>query len=75
MSQLLAYRPFVTPLPVWDYWYLLIIPLSLGISIVYKAIRLDAMKKVPLAALGITLWILGGMTAAAIALALLVRVL
>ena len=23
----LAYRPFLDPLPVWDYWFLLILPL------------------------------------------------
>ena len=26
-----AFEPFRQPLPVWDYWYLLLIPLCIGI--------------------------------------------
>jgi len=36
----LAYIPFVTPMQsVYMWWYLLLIPLSFGISVVWKAIR------------------------------------
>jgi hypothetical protein len=70
-----SYRPFVTPLPVWDYWIWLLIPLCLGVSIVYKAIRIENLREVPKQALYITLWILGGMFAAAVALAVIVRFL
>ena len=34
-SAPLAYTPFVNPLPVWDYWYLLIFPLAAAVSVVY----------------------------------------
>jgi len=42
-----GYRPFIWPAPVWNYWYLLLPPLCLGIAIVYKSIRCDQMKRVP----------------------------
>ena len=71
----MGYRPFITPLPVWDYWIWLLIPLCLGVSIVYKAIRLESVRDVPKQAAIITLWILGGMAAAAVVLAIIVRVL
>jgi len=71
----MSYRPFITPLPVWDYWIWLLIPLCLGVSIVYKAIRIEVLRDVPKQALMITLWILGGMAAAAVALAVIVRFL
>ena len=70
-----GYRPFLSPLPVWDYWIWLLIPLCLGVSIVYKAIRIERMNDVPKQAAIITLWILGGMTAAAVVLAIIVRLL
>jgi hypothetical protein len=69
-----SYRPFITPLPVWDYWIWLLIPLCLGVSIVYKAIRVEHIRDVPRQALIITLWILGGMAAAAVVLAIVVQI-
>ena len=70
-----SYRPFLSPLPVYDYWIWLLIPLCLGVSIVYKAIRCQTVREVPKEAALITLWILGGMAAAAAVLALIVKVL
>jgi hypothetical protein len=70
-----GYRPFVTPLPVWNYWIWLLIPLCLGVSIVYKAIRIERIADIPKQALIITGWIIGGMAAAAVALAIIVRFL
>jgi len=41
---LLAYIPFLDPLDVFhDWWFLLVIPLSLGISITYKAMRMASL--------------------------------
>lgn len=41
---LLAYIPFLDPLDVFhDWWFLLVIPLSLGISIIYKAMRMASL--------------------------------
>jgi len=73
MSWLLAYRPFLEPLPVWNYWYLLVIPLCAAVAVVYKSMKCKTMSRVPLEAAAILLWILGGFGAAAIALMLLVN--
>jgi hypothetical protein len=73
-SFLLAYTPFVTPLPIWDYWPWLLIPLCVGVSVVYKSIKCRSMRTVPREALVILVWILIGMAAAAGALAGMVKV-
>ena len=69
----MAYIPFWNPLPVWDYWYLLLVPLSLGISIVYKSVKCHRMRQVPREAAVIFVTILIGMTLAAAALMGLTR--
>jgi hypothetical protein len=33
------YRPFIDPLEVHTWWWWLLIPMSLGIAVVYKAVR------------------------------------
>ena len=70
-----SFRPFWQPLPVWDYWYLLLLPLCAGVSIVYKAIKCRDMKQVPREAAVIFVMIILGMVLAAVALLLLVRVM
>jgi hypothetical protein len=78
MPQLLAYaytRPFLQPMPVWDYWYLLLLPLCIGVSIVYKAIKCRSMAYVPAEAATITMWILVCFAAAAAALVGLVKLM
>jgi hypothetical protein len=62
-------HPFIQPLPIWDYWYLLLLPLCAGISIVYKSIRCRSMRSVPREAAVIFVTILGGMILAALLLA------
>ena len=69
----LAFRPFLQPLPVWDYWPWLLLPLTFAISVVYKSVRAESMRQVPLDAIRLTLWIVTAMAAAAAALMLLVR--
>ncbi len=71
---LIAYVPFMQPLPAWDYWYLLAIPLCAAVSIVYKSIRCRSMRAVPREAAKAAGWILVGLVAAAVVLAVLVRV-
>ena len=70
---LLAYRPFLDPLPVWDYWYVLILPLCVAVSVVYKAMKCRSISQIPLEASQIVLWILGGFSAAAVGLMVLVK--
>ncbi len=75
---LLAFRPFLDPLPLWDLprWLLtpvLLLPLTLGVAIVYKSIKCSTMKKVPRESAELTGWILLFMIVAAVALTVLVR--
>lgn len=37
---LLAYRPFLDPLPIHELWWALLLPLAFFISFAYKAVRL-----------------------------------
>jgi len=64
MMHVLAYQPFLDPLPIWDYWPWLLIPLTIGVSIVYKSIKCRSMTTVPREAASITFWILLGMISA-----------
>ena len=68
-SFFVAYIPFLYPLPIWDYWPWLLIPLTAGVAIVYKSVKCQSMRHVPREALVIFVWILVGMAAAAGALA------
>lgn len=70
---LLAYTPFLHPMPVWDYWLWLIIPLTLGVAIVYKGMKCRRLADVPREAAQISFLILTGMAAAAVLLWLVVR--
>jgi hypothetical protein len=67
------FLPFRTPAPVWDHWYLLAIPLTLGIAVVYKCVRCDSMKRVPREALVLFAFIIAVLVAAAGALAAIVN--
>jgi hypothetical protein len=73
LAQSTGYVPFLRPLPVWDYWYLLLMPLCAGVAVVYKSIKCKRMSQVPKEALMIWVWILLGMAGAAAALALVVQ--
>jgi hypothetical protein len=75
VNLLSDYVPFVYPLPVWDYWPWLLVPLALGVSIVYKSVKCQSMKRVPRESLEIFVFILIGLAAAAGALAGVVKVM
>jgi hypothetical protein len=70
-----AFRPFWQPLPAWDYWYLLLLPLCVGISVVYKSIKCRTMRQVPREAAVIFVMILLGMAVAAGVLVAIVRLM
>ncbi len=62
MTALLAsYTPLLQPLPLWDYWVWLIIPLCVAVSVVYKTIKCQHVHQIPREAAGITLWIITAM--------------
>ena len=67
------YVPFIYPLPIWDYWPWLMLPLCFGVAVVYKSVKCQTMTKVPREALVIFVWMLVGFVAAAGALAGVVR--
>ena len=71
--RLLAYRLLLDPLPVWDYWYLLILPLCAAVAIVYKSMKCRSPWQVPREAAVVVAWIIGGFLAAALALMGLVK--
>lgn len=59
------YRPFIDPLELHDWWWVLIIPMSLFVSIAYKAVRLKTMDKFAQQSLLMTAQIILGMLALA----------
>lgn len=75
LPAMLAYTPFVTPLPIWDGWIVLLLPLSVAVAIVYKSIKCHSMNQVPREAAAITIWILIGFAIAALVLAGIVKAL
>jgi len=42
---LLAYRPFLDPLPLHDWWLALLLPLTLAIAVVYKTLKLESLER------------------------------
>ncbi len=70
-----SYSPFVKPAPLWNAWYLLALPLCLGIAIVYKSVRCETMRRVPRQAAILFGFIIAVMIAAAGVLAALVTAL
>jgi hypothetical protein len=68
------YRPFLDPLPIYRYWFWLLLPLCLLFSVVYKSAKCESVRQIPRAALVITFWILLGMGAAAVVLTVIVKV-
>ncbi len=48
MTQLLlAWRPFLDPMNLHAWWWAFLLPLSIGVSVAYKAVRVDDLKDWP----------------------------
>ena len=63
---LLAYRPFIDPMPWNDsYWMLTIVPLSLAVAVVYRSVRTDDLSEMPRQAVIFTAQIVGAMVVVA----------
>lgn len=69
----LLWRPFVTPAPLWDVWWLLLIPLVAGVAAVYKTTKCRRPGDIPLESAKLTGVILISMALGAAALTLLVK--
>lgn len=57
----LPYRPFIDPINLHDRWWLTLIPLALGISLAYKAVRVKSFDTYAREVLWMTTQIVGGM--------------
>jgi hypothetical protein len=77
MSFLLAWTPFLDPVPIWSnaVWPWMLIPMAAAVSIVYKSIKCRTMSQVPREATEIFFTIILGMIAAAVVLAGVVQAL
>lgn len=70
----LPYRPFIdpAPFPVHTRWYFLLLPMSFGIAVVYKAVMLQTMERYWHQVAYLTVQIIVGMILLAVASYLLV---
>ncbi len=71
---LLAYRPFLDPLPLDAYWFGLLPPMAVAVAVVYKTIKVDDLRQLPRAALVLSVQIVAFMILCAAALWLLTEV-
>lgn len=69
----LGYIPFLDPLPVDPYWLVLMLPLVVLVSVVYKALRLDDLSRLPQSAAWMSLQIVAFMMLAAAVVWLMVE--
>jgi len=76
VGSLLAWAPFLQPAPgVQHWWWLLVIPMALGVSMAYKAIRVQSLADWPMAVAKMTIQIVAAVVGIAVGLYLLVIVL
>jgi hypothetical protein len=68
-----GWHPFLTPMPVWDYWFWLLLPLALGVAITYKTTKCASAAAIPREGALLALWIVTGLIAAAAAVAIAAR--
>jgi hypothetical protein len=70
-------KPFLQPLPVWNDWQWpwLLVPLCVGVAVVYKSIKCRYVRQIPREATVLSVWILLGMASAAVVLAAVVKYL
>jgi hypothetical protein len=75
VTPLLAgYVPFVDPINIFhNWWYLLLIPLSFGISVIYRALKMQDLDRFWRAVAMMTVQIVLVMAALAVALMVLVE--
>lgn len=70
----LAYRPFLDPLPLTGpAWWLLLIPLAVGIAVVYKAVRVYDMRHYTRNVFMLSAQIIFGMVGAVVGIHVLVE--
>lgn len=76
MTNLSAWIPFVEPFPAMGAWWpFLLIPLAIGISMIYKALRVSNLNIYPREVAIMTTQIIVAMIALSLALILLVQII
>jgi hypothetical protein len=76
LSSMLSYIPFVYPINAFHaWWYLLLIPLSFGIAVIYKALRVHDLNSFWREVIIMAIQIVLAMIALAIGLVILVQVI
>ncbi len=74
MIHILAWTPFLEPMPsIGGWWPIFLIPLSIGISMIYKALRLPTLRNYTMSVGLMSIQIIVAMVALAIALFILVQ--
>lgn len=73
LPVLVAYTPFIDPINAHSTWYLLLIPLAVGISVVYKAVRVGDLRYYPRQVLAMTGQIVGVMVLLAVGAYVLIQ--
>jgi len=61
LTAVLAYTPFIDPINIHRSWYWMLLPLALGISVTYKAVRVGDLKHYPKQVLVMTVQVVGAM--------------
>ncbi len=76
ITSMLAWTPFIEPMQwVHDWWWTLVVPLSIGLSMIYKALRVVDFRHYWRQVLIMTLQIVLGVIAMTIVLALFTEVI
>ena len=70
-----AYRPFIDPLDLHNVWWFTLIPLALGISMAYKAVRLEDLSRFWKQSLLMTVQVVAGMIGLAVAAFIVVELI
>ncbi len=70
---MIAYIPFLDPINAFhDWWFVLLIPMSFGISVIYRALKLPTLEHYWRAVMTMTVQIVLAMAALGIALVIVV---
>lgn len=70
---MVGWRPFITAAPIWGLWWLLLIPMLIGVALAYKATKSPSLARLPWEVVKLTATMLGFYIAAGIVVVLAVE--
>ena len=73
LASATGWRPFVTPAPLWDVWWVLLFPLLAAVAIVYKSTKRRTAGRIFAEAGQLWIYIVLAMLLGAVGLMVLVR--